>query len=56
MVRQILKPGRKYTFSDYYHLNYPTDEITQLFGYSFATGYCKRKPIGKYSTRYGSYM
>ena len=35
MKGSIFKAGRKYTFSDYFDFNYPTEEIVQEFGYSF---------------------
>ena len=31
----ILKPGKKYTFSDYFELNYPTKEVLEEFGYAY---------------------
>jgi hypothetical protein len=33
----ILKDGKKYTFSDYFDLINPTEEIAQIFGYQFTT-------------------
>lgn len=35
MNRTIFKTGKKYTFSDYFYLNYPTEEIINALGYSF---------------------
>ncbi len=35
MKKSILKEGRRYTFSDYFDLNYPTDEIVMELGYTF---------------------
>lgn len=35
MKKSILKEGRKYTFSDYFELNNPTEEIVGEFGYFF---------------------
>lgn len=36
MNTPILKEGKKYTFSDYFNLNNPTEEIVGAFGYSYA--------------------
>jgi hypothetical protein len=32
---KILKTDKKYTFSDYFELNYPTKELLQTFGYQY---------------------
>lgn len=34
-MAHILKPGKKYTFSDYFELNYPTKEVLEEFEYSY---------------------
>jgi hypothetical protein len=34
MKKTYFKEGKKYTFSDYFELNIPTDEIVQAFGYT----------------------
>ncbi|MEM9905406.1 MAG: hypothetical protein AAF921_10320 [Cyanobacteria bacterium P01_D01_bin.44] len=31
----ILKENKRYTFSDYFELNYPTREIIETFGYRY---------------------
>ena len=31
----IFKPGKKYTFSDYFDFNYPTKEVVEEFGYTY---------------------
>ncbi|MDM8568718.1 hypothetical protein QUF50_04235 [Thiotrichales bacterium HSG1] len=36
MNTTILKEGKKYTFSDYFNMNNPTEEIVGAFGYSYA--------------------
>ena len=36
MKKPILKEGKKYTFSDYFELNNPTEEIVEELGYSFS--------------------
>lgn len=36
MKKSIFKDNKKYTFSDYFEMNYPTNEIVGEFGYSFA--------------------
>jgi len=36
MHTAILKEGKKYTFSDYFNMNNPTEEIIETFGYSYA--------------------
>ena len=36
MPKSIFKEGKKYTFSDYFEMNHPTEEIVQAFGYSLA--------------------
>lgn len=36
MKSSIFKPGKKYTFSDYFDFNYPTEQIVDEFGYTFA--------------------
>ncbi len=36
MKKSIFKENKKYTFSDYFEMNYPTKEIVGEFGYSFA--------------------
>ena len=36
MKKPILKEGQKYTFSDYFELNNPTEEIVEELGYSFS--------------------
>jgi hypothetical protein len=36
MKKSIFKENQKYTFSDYFEMNYPTHEIAGEFGYSFA--------------------
>ena len=36
MAKTIFKEGKKYTFSDYFEMNHPTEEIVQAFGYSLA--------------------
>ena len=33
--KSIFKENRKYTFSDYFDMNHPTDEIVGEFGYSY---------------------
>jgi len=35
MKKSIFKEGKKYTFSDYFEMNNPTDEIVGEFGYSY---------------------
>jgi hypothetical protein len=35
MARKMFKEGRKYTFSDYFEMGNPTEEIVTEFGYSF---------------------
>jgi len=35
MKGSIFKAGKKYTFSDYFDFNYPTEEIVAEFGYSY---------------------
>lgn len=35
MEKTILKPDRSYTFSDYFHLSYPTKDIVAEFGYTY---------------------
>jgi hypothetical protein len=35
-MKKLLKDGRKYTFSDYFELNNPTEEIVGAFGYSLS--------------------
>lgn len=35
MKKSIFKENQKYTFSDYFEMNNPTDEIVGEFGYSF---------------------
>ena len=35
MKKSIFKENKKYTFSDYFEMNNPTDEIVGEFGYSF---------------------
>lgn len=37
MGKLILEEGKKYTFSDYFEFNNPTEEIANLFGYAFDT-------------------
>ncbi|MCB2261875.1 MAG: hypothetical protein LGR52_02885 [Candidatus Thiosymbion ectosymbiont of Robbea hypermnestra] len=37
MSKLIFKEGKKYTFSDYFDLSNPTEEIAGEFGYSFET-------------------
>jgi len=36
MKKSILEEGRKYTFSDYFELNNPTEEVVKELGYSFS--------------------
>jgi len=36
MKRSIFKKGKKYTFTDYFAMNYPIEEIVGEFGYSYA--------------------
>lgn len=36
MKKSIFKEGKKYTFSDYFDMNNPTEEIVGEFGYSFS--------------------
>ena len=36
MDKSIFKKGKKYTFSDYFNLNNPTEEILAELGYSFS--------------------
>lgn len=36
-VRKIFKEGKKYTFSDYFELGNPTEEIVAALGYSYVT-------------------
>jgi hypothetical protein len=36
-VKNIFKEGKKYTFSDYFELGNPTEEIINALGYSFST-------------------
>ncbi len=36
MKKSIFKENKKYTFSDYFEMNYLTKEIVGEFGYSFA--------------------
>lgn len=35
MARTILKPGERYSFSDYFKLSYPTKDIVAEFGYRY---------------------
>lgn len=37
MARPILKPDRKYTFSDYFDLSSPPSEVVKEFGYTLRT-------------------
>jgi len=37
MGKLVFKAGKKYTFSDYFEFNNPTEEIANEFGYSFET-------------------
>ncbi len=37
MAKPILKKDRRYTFSDYFELNNPTEEIVADLGYSLKT-------------------
>jgi hypothetical protein len=37
MTKKIFKEGRKYTFSDYFEMRNPTEEIVAELGYSFST-------------------
>jgi len=37
MTRKIFKEGKKYTFSDYFEMGNPTEEIVAELGYSFST-------------------
>lgn len=37
MAGKIFKEGKKYTFSDYFEMKHPTDEIVAELGYSFST-------------------
>jgi hypothetical protein len=37
MTRKIFKEGKKYTFSDYFEMRNPTEEIVTELGYSFST-------------------
>jgi hypothetical protein len=37
MPKKIFKEGKKYTFSDYFEMKNPTDEIVAELGYSFLT-------------------
>ncbi|WP_420209374.1 hypothetical protein [Candidatus Electronema sp. JC] len=37
MGKLIFQEGRRYTFSDYFELSNPTEEIAEALGYSFAT-------------------
>lgn len=36
MPRKLFKDGKKYTFSDYFNMGNPTEEIIAEFGYSFS--------------------
>lgn len=36
MRRKLFKEGKKYTFSDYFEMSNPTEEIISEFGYSFS--------------------
>ncbi len=36
MKKSIFRQGKKYTFSDYFDMNNPTEEIVGEFGYSFS--------------------
>jgi len=36
MDKSIFKKGKKYTFSDYFNFNHPTEEILSELGYSFS--------------------
>lgn len=36
MKKSIFKENKKYTFSDYFEMNLPTQEIVTAFGYSFS--------------------
>lgn len=36
MSRKLFKEGRKYTFSDYFEMGNPTEEILSEFGYGYA--------------------
>ncbi|MDM8567277.1 hypothetical protein QUF74_16710 [Candidatus Halobeggiatoa sp. HSG11] len=37
MLKQIFKADKKYTFSDYFEMRYPTEEIVAELGYSLIT-------------------
>jgi len=37
MPKKIFKEGKKYTFSDYFEMKNPTEEIIAELGYYFAT-------------------
>ncbi len=37
MPKKIFKEGKKYTFSDYFEMGNPTEEIVAELGYSFLT-------------------
>ncbi len=47
MKRSIFKEGKKYTFSDYFDLNYPTEEIVEELGYSFSLEVITLSGIGR---------
>ena len=36
MRKSIFQAGRRYTFSDYFEMGQPTEEILAEFGYSFS--------------------
>ncbi|RKZ79535.1 MAG: hypothetical protein DRR19_24840 [Candidatus Parabeggiatoa sp. nov. 1] len=38
MKKSIFKENKKYTFSDYFDMNHPTEEIVGEFGYSYSLG------------------
>ncbi len=36
MKRSILSPDKNYTFSDFFELSYPAEDVVKEFGYSFS--------------------
>jgi len=37
MPKNIFKEGKKYTFSDYFEMGHPTEEIVTAFGYTLVS-------------------
>ena len=50
MNKKILKEGKKYTFSDYFNMSNPIEEIVGAFGYSYALEIIKLPKSELYNT------